>query len=91
VWSRLLAALVQHWLVVASAWGDSSKSLHKVGEAVRAFVSRIASGLLRPAELYQVLTDLCHTIAKTCRRNKRAKPGTFEMLNDVSLLDFCLT
>jgi Transposase DDE domain len=91
VWSRLLAALVQHWLIVSSAWGDPSKSLDKVGEAIRAFVGRIASGLLRPAELGQVLADLCQAVVKTCRRNKRAKPGTFELLNDVSLLDFCLT
>jgi hypothetical protein len=37
------------------------------------------------------LTDLAGTLAKTCRRNKRAKPGTFELLNDVELLDLGLT
>ena len=91
VWSRLLAALVQHWLIVSSAWGDASKSLNKVAEAARAFVSRIATGLSRPVELRRTLADLCRAVATTCRRNKRAKPGTFELLNDVTLLDFCLT
>src|SRR5207248_1429868 len=37
VWSRLLAALVQHWLLVASAWGNPTKSFSKVCEAIRAF------------------------------------------------------
>lgn len=91
VWSRLLAALVQHWLIVTSAWGEPTKSLNKVGEAVRAFVARLASALLRPSEMAQVLGDLCRVIAKTCSRNRRTKPGTFELLNDASLLDFCLT
>lgn len=91
VWSRLLAALVQHWLTVASAWGQPTKSLDKVAEAVRAFVGRLASALRRPAELGQVLADLCRTVARTCNRNPRAKPGTFELLNDVTLLDFGLT
>jgi Transposase DDE domain len=91
VWSRLLAALVQHWLLVACAWGDATKSLVKVCEAIRPFVGRIAAGLTRPDELRAALADLCRAIAKTCRRNKRAKPGTFELLNDVTLLDFCLT
>jgi len=91
VWSRLLAALVQHWLVIASAWGDPTKSLSKVSEAIRDFVGRLAAALDQPAVLEHVLADLCAAVAKTCRRNKRSKPGTFELLNDVSLLDFCLT
>lgn len=91
VWSRLLAAVVQHWLVVASAWGDPTRSLSKVCEAVRKFVGRLAASLDRLVELERVLSDLCQTVAKTCKRNKRSKPGTFELLNDVSLLDFCLT
>jgi Transposase DDE domain len=88
VWSRLIGALVQHWLVIASAWGDPTKSLSKVCEAIRPFLGRIAAGLNQLAELERALTDMCQAIAKTCRRNKRAKAGTFELLNDVSLLDF---
>ena len=91
VWSRLIAALVQHWLVLASAWGDPTKSLSKVCEAIRDFVGRLAAALDEQGDLERVLSDICAVVAKTCRRNKRSKPGTFELLNDVSLLDFCLT
>jgi hypothetical protein len=91
VWSRLIAALLQHWLLVASAWGDPTKSWSKVCEAIRKFVARIPAALERWTELQRVLTDLCRTIAKTCRRNKRTKPGTFELLNNIELLDFRLT
>jgi hypothetical protein len=91
VWSRLLAALVQHWLVIASVWGDPTKSLSKACAAVRDFVGRLAAALDQRAELERVLADLCAAVAKTCRRNKRANPGTFELLNDVDLLNFGLT
>lgn len=91
VWSRLLAALLQHWLLVATAWGDPTKSWSKVCEAIRKFVGRITAALNRPTELKHVLKDLTRTIARTCRRNKRKKPGTFELLNNVRLLDFRLT
>jgi hypothetical protein len=91
VWSRLIAALVQHWLLVATAWGDPTKSHWKVCQAIRPFVGRIAAGLARIDELTRALADLCRAIAKTCRRDKHSKPGTFEMLNDISQLDFCLT
>jgi hypothetical protein len=91
VWSRLVAAVVQHWLTVGSVWGDPTKSLHKVYEAVRAFVGRLAAALDCTTELERLFTDMCQTFAKTCRRDKRSKAGTFELLNDVGLLDFGLT
>jgi hypothetical protein len=91
VWSRLLAVLVQHWLLTASAWGDPTKSLGKVCEAIRTFAGRLIAALDRLAELERVLNDLCQAIEKTCQRNKRSKPGTFELLNDIDLLDFSLT
>ena len=91
VWSRLLAVVVQHWLTVGSVWGNAAKSLHKVNEAVRDFASRLAAALDCEADLERVLREMSATLAKTCRRDKRSKAGTFELLNDVELLDFCLT
>ena len=89
VWSRLLAALVQHWLVIASVWGDPTKSLSKACVAVRDFVGRLAAALDCLAEVERVLADLGRVLTKTCRRNQRRKAGTFELLNDVTLLDYC--
>jgi Transposase DDE domain len=91
VWARLLAALVQHWLVVASVWGDPTKSLSKACEAVRDFVSRLAASIISVELLQRVLAELCRAVEKTCQRNKRSKPGTWELLNDVKLLNFRLT
>jgi len=91
LWSRLIGGVIQHWLLLASAWGDPTKSWGKVCEAIRPFVGRIAAGLPRWSELERALTDLCRAVAKTCRRNQRTKPGTFELLNDVQRLDFGLT
>jgi len=91
VWSRLIGAVIQHWLLLASAWGDPTKSWGKVCEAIRPFIGRIAAALPRWCELQRALADLCRAIAKTCRRNRRRKPGTLELLNDVRLLDFGLT
>jgi len=91
VWSRLLAAVIQHWLMVGTIWGDPSRSLSKVWQAVQGFVSRLASALDRTSELERVLADMREAFAKTCRRDKRSQPGTFELLNDVGLLDFVLT
>jgi len=91
LWSRLIAAVIQQWLIVAGAWGDRHKSLNKLCEAIRQFVGRIAAGLQRRAELRRALRDLARVLSTTCRRNKRKKPGTFELLNDPTLLSCRLT
>lgn len=91
VWARLLAAVVQHWLVVASVAGDPTRSWDKVAEAVRGFVGRLVVSLSSPEELATVMADLLAVVATTCRRNRRRKPGTLELLNNVELLDFVLT
>jgi hypothetical protein len=91
IWARLIAAVVRHWLLVGVAWGDPTKSLAKICEAIRSFATRIAATVFRAKELNRVLDDLRRTIAKTCRRNKRKKPGTFELLNNADLLDYVLT
>ena len=91
MWSRLLMSLVQHWLIIGTVWGDPSKSLHKVSEAIRDFATRLAASLTNNLELARVIADLNKVLSKTCRRDQRSKPGTFELLNDVDLLDFGLT
>jgi hypothetical protein len=88
VWARLLAVLVQHWLIVGTVWGDPTKSLNKVCRLIRTYVGRLAAALTRSVDLNQVLEEIQTALAKTCRRNKRSKPGTFELLNDVTLLEF---
>lgn len=91
VWARLIMSLVQHWLMIAGVWGDPSKSLSKASQAIRDFAGRLAASLRKGLDLEEVISDLCEVLQKTCQRNKRSKPGTFEMLNDSGLLDFCLT
>jgi hypothetical protein len=88
VWARLLAALVQHWLVVTAAWGDPARSWAKTAEAVRSFVGRLLWALDRPATLDEVIRTIRVTASATCRRNNRRKPGTIELLYDPSRLNF---
>ncbi|MFL5241705.1 MAG: IS4 family transposase [Gemmataceae bacterium] len=91
VWARLLAALVQHWLVVSSVWGNLGASLSKATEATRAFAGRLAAALGWENALEPILALMRIVLTKTCRRNKRSRPGTIELLNNPDLLDFGLT
>lgn len=91
LWARLTAAVIQHWLTVGTIGGDATRSLDKVYKAVRTFVGRLAKALDNALELELVLDDMRKTFQKTCRRDKRSKTGTFEMLSNIDLLDYSLT
>ena len=91
LWARLLAVLVQHWLVAATAGGNPKTSWDKAYEAVRPFVERLLDALGEPDEIERMLTDLARVLAKTCRQNRRTRPGTNELLNDCNRLDYRLT
>lgn len=89
-WSRMIACVIQHWILVGTTWGDPRLSLDKAGATIRKHVASIVDGLRKFSELIESMQRLARTISKTCQRNKRTKPGTFELLNNPQLLDFCL-
>ena len=91
VWARLLAALVQHWLIVTAGNGDPNRSWNKLAEAVRGFVSRFLAAGLDVEAWTEILADLQRLAASTCRRDPRSQPGTAELLNQPSRLDFRLS
>jgi hypothetical protein len=91
VWSRLIMSLMQHWLLLATVWGDPTKSLNKVCEAIREFAGRLAASMESLPDLVRTIADMYRILASTCRRNKRSEPGTVELLNDSGRLEYRLT
>jgi len=91
IWARLLVSIIQHWFIVTATNGDPDRSWNKVAEAIRAFVCRFAAAGLCIHEWEKILHDLQRVVATTCKRNPRTKPGTAELLNDPSRLEFRLS
>jgi hypothetical protein len=91
LWSRLLAVLMQHWLLLSSVWGDARCSLAKACEAIRRYALMVASAIGDPAKLAVAIEELGVILHATAKRNKRKKPSTFELLNDPELLEYSLT
>jgi hypothetical protein len=91
LWSRLLAVLVQHWVILATAWGDPRRSLAKACESIRRHAVLLIAALGDQAQLASTLERLGHILQRTAKQNRRKKPSTFELLNDPSLLEYSLT
>jgi hypothetical protein len=90
MWSRLLAALLQHW-VQSGVWGRPEISLKKVWDLICSMAHSIAIALHHPDALTLVLEKLVQMTQSTARQNKRKKPSTFELLNDPEKNPYPLT
>ena len=87
MWSRFIAALVQHWLVVTSTCGDPRHSLSKASEAVRPLLANLGSS----EQLQTVIDTLRRIVRSTARQNKRKNSSTFQFLSEPSLMTWRLT
>lgn len=91
LWSRLLAVLMQHWLLLSSVWGNPRCSLAKACEAIRRYAVILAAAVGEPTSLVVAIEKLGAILRATVSQNKRKKPSTFELLNNPELLEYSLT
>jgi hypothetical protein len=91
LWSRLLAVMVQHWLLLTSTWGDPRTSLAKACEAIRSHALLLAVEIHDQVRLEAAIERLRLVLSTTAKQNKRKRPSTFELLNDASRLEYSLT
>jgi Transposase DDE domain len=66
VYAKLLAMVVQHWLLLLSCWQDPHRSLESVAEVVREHVPLLVYGLTRQLSLTTALRLLCQALAGQC-------------------------
>lgn len=91
VWARLLAVIVQHWLLLTSVWGDRTKSLTKACNAIRKFAVSLAAGIRDVAGICDAIELLLEATHSTVQQNKRKNPSTFELLHQTEMLEYSLT
>jgi hypothetical protein len=86
VYAKLLAMVVQHWLLLTGCWAYPDRSLVKAAQTVRLHALHLASVLTCPLALCAAITLLHRCLAAGCRLNRRKKkPNTYQLLLDPSL------
>jgi len=87
VYAKLLACLVQHWLLVCTCWELPDKSLVAAATTLRSSAFTLLRSLRRSRRcLRNELADLRRVITSGCRLQKRkTHPAAFQLLLDPSL------
>jgi hypothetical protein len=83
VYAKLLAVVLQHWLLVVSCWRWPDKSLVKASHALRSHLPLLASAFAGVLSLATALAHLVRVLASGagCRINPRkTAPNTYQLL-----------
>jgi len=81
VYAKLLALLVQHWLLLVSCWSYPNRSLQKAARTVQRHALHLASRFGCQKSLCKVIATIQRCLAVGCRINKRkVAPHTYQLL-----------
>ena len=81
VYAKLLALLIQHWVLLTGVWAHPDRSFVKAARTVRQRALALADALDEPAELERALARLARCLRAGCRVAKRRQsPGTAQQL-----------
>lgn len=86
--AKLLAAVVEHWLLATTCWELPDRSLDQARRAIRAFAPALLGALATARRLRGVLADLARRCQNACRIPPRSRhPAAFQLLLDPQLLE----
>ncbi len=89
VFAKLLAMLIQHWVLLTGCWSVPDRSLVKAAHTLRQHALHLASTLTQTPALCAALTTIHRCVRAGCRLNRRKKkPSPFQLLHDPALLLF---
>lgn len=83
LYAKLLAMLIQHWVMLVGCWRYADRSLVKAAQTIRGYALMIASALAGVIDLTLVINRIKQCLSFGCRMNRRRKnPNTYQILMD---------
>ena len=80
-YAKLIAMVIQHWLILVSIWHYPDRSLGKAAQTIRDFAKTLVSALAGAFDLVAVIEQIRRCLCRGCRMNRRkANPNTYQLL-----------
>ena len=80
-YAKLIAMIVQHWLLLVGCWAYSNRSLVKAAQTIRDYVPMLECALAGYVDIVLPIEQVQRCLAAGCRLNSRRKcPGTAQLL-----------
>lgn len=89
LYARLIAIVLQHWLVLTTCWPDAALSLVRVTRLIRGQSPQLVAGLLGHLDLAGLLSNWSDWLGSLTRvSRRRTSPSNAQLLANPSLLTF---
>ncbi|MGH2616231.1 MAG: IS4 family transposase, partial [Thermomicrobiales bacterium] len=86
VYAKLIALLIQHWLLLLGCWEHPARSLVRAAQTVREHAVCLLRALGQPARLVEELAALARCLRIGCRiATRKTHPSAFQLWLDPSL------
>jgi hypothetical protein len=86
VYAKLIAMVVQHWLLLVGCWVFVDRSLTEAAKTVRREATCLVGAIRSAARLVEALAAIRRCLTTGCRIDRRRrKPSTFQLLLDPAL------
>ncbi len=81
VYAKLVAMVIQHWMLLVGCWSYPDRSLVKGAQTVRSYAIMLATALAGLIQLQVVVAYIARCLASGCRINRRKRqPSTYQLL-----------
>jgi hypothetical protein len=85
LYAKVIAMIIQHWILLVGCWGYADRSLTKAAATVRKHAMCLATALRCGGRLAEAIEIIVACVAVGCRINKSKKtPHTYQLLLDVT-------
>jgi len=82
IYAKLLAMLVQHWLMIVGCWSEPHRSLVKASLVVRLLAPTLAITLSGSVSLHDTLGLCCQAMTSAKLNTRQKRPSTSRLLED---------
>lgn len=80
-YGKLLAVVIQHWLIVSCCWSYPDRSLTKAAQVIRDHAITFACAFGKLSAMEEVVGTIQRVLQSTARQNPRRKrPNTYQLL-----------
>jgi len=84
VYAKLVAMIIQHWVLPVGFWSYPDRSLVKGAQTVRSYAIMLATALAGLIQLEVVVAQIACCLASGCRVNRRKRrPNAYQLLLEV--------
>jgi hypothetical protein len=89
LYAKMLALLVQHWLLLLSCWEYPDRSLMQAAQTIQRYATSLALALRSCKRLGEVIVSIQQCLQTGCRITRRRKhPSTYQLLLDRNSLAY---